>query len=56
MHPWMAPILSLAVVGVSLFIILARPEDEAARQWAVGAIAFVLGYYFRKGEEHLPHG
>lgn len=54
MEPWMKGILSLAVVAVSLYIIVARKEDEAARQWAVGAIAFILGYYFRGSEPDVP--
>ena len=48
MESWIREVLSLAVVAVSLFIILTRAADEAARQWAVGAIAFVLGYYLRE--------
>jgi hypothetical protein len=56
MEPWMKAVLSLAVVAVSLFIIVARKEDEAARQWAVGAIAFVLGYYLRGSENRPPLG
>jgi hypothetical protein len=53
MEPWIKAVLSLAVVAVSLYIIIAKEEDEAARQWAVGAIAFVLGYYLR-GSEQRP--
>jgi hypothetical protein len=49
MEPWMKAILSLAVVAVSLYIILTRPADEAARQWSVGAIGFILGYWFKEG-------
>ena len=44
----------MAVVAVSLYIILTRTGDEAARQWAVGAIAFVMGYYLRGSEPHAP--
>jgi hypothetical protein len=50
----MKDVLSLAVVSVPLFIMVARAHDEAARQWAVGAIAFVLGYYFRETEAQSP--
>lgn len=49
---WMQPVVSLSVIGVSLYIILFRQEDEAARQWAVGAIAFVMGYYLRGSMQH----
>jgi hypothetical protein len=54
MHRWIEAVLSLTVVAVALYIIVARSEDEAARQWAVGAIAFVLGYYLRGNEPHVP--
>jgi hypothetical protein len=47
MDTWIKTVLSLAVVSVSLYIILTRVGDEAARQWAVGSVAFVLGYYLR---------
>lgn len=46
-------VLSIAVVGVALFIIVIRTGDEAARQWAVGAVAFVLGFYLRGNRESL---
>jgi hypothetical protein len=52
---WVKAGLSVAVVSVSLYVILSRPHDEAARQWAVGALAFILGYYFRGSEPHVPH-
>jgi hypothetical protein len=54
MDPWMKAVLSLAVVVVSLYVIVARTHDEAGRQWAVGAIAFILGYYLRGSEGHAP--
>ena len=54
MNAWIKAVLSLAVVAVSLYVILARSEDEAARQWAVGVTAFVLGYYLRGGEQPAP--
>lgn len=41
---WLQAVLSLVVVAASLYIIVAKDEDEAARQWAVGAIAFVLDW------------
>lgn len=50
MNLWMKAVLSLAVVGVSLYIILTRPADEAARQWAVGTISFALGYWLKEGK------
>ncbi len=53
MDPWMKAVLSLAIVGVSLYVILTRPWDEAARQWAVGSIGFILGYWFKSGRETI---
>jgi hypothetical protein len=44
---WMRPALSLAVVTVSLYLIAAPDQGEPQRQWAIGAIAFVMGYYLR---------
>jgi len=54
MDPWIKAVLSLAVVAASLYIIVIRTGDEAARQWAVGIIAFVLGYYLSGNKDHLP--
>ncbi len=53
MEPWIKAVLSLGVVAVSLYVIVTRTDDEAARQWAVGIIALVLGYYLRDSQEHL---
>jgi hypothetical protein len=53
MDLWMKAVLSLAIVTVSLYVILTRPEDEAARQWAVGSVGFILGYWFKGGREAL---
>jgi hypothetical protein len=50
---WMNASITWPVLTVSLYIILFRQEDEAARQWAVGAIAFVMGYYLRGSEPHV---
>ncbi|HEY2289711.1 MAG TPA: hypothetical protein VGM86_03315 [Thermoanaerobaculia bacterium] len=46
--------MSFAVVGVALYAVIAKSGDEAARQWAVGAIAFVMGYYLRGSEPEVP--
>jgi hypothetical protein len=54
MNPCMKAVLSLVVVAVSLYIILARAWDEAARQWAVGTISFILGTYYRGSEPDVP--
>ena len=43
----MRHVFGVAVVSVALFVIVVRNHDEAARQWAVSIIAFVLGWYFR---------
>lgn len=50
MDSWIKAIINLAVVFVALYLIVTRTEDEAARQWSVGAIAVVLHYYLR-GQE-----
>lgn len=47
MEPWMKAALSLAVVAVSFYIILNRPEDRKARDWAFGAVGLILGYWLR---------
>lgn len=39
--------LSSVIVGVAVFIILFRPVDRRARDWAFGAIGLILGYWLR---------
>lgn len=53
MYAWMKPVLSLVIGGIALYIILTRSGDEAARQWAVGSLAFILGYWLKGGRETL---
>jgi len=47
MDSWLKAILSLTIVAVSVYIILFRAHDEAARQWAVGAIALVMSHWLK---------
>ena len=51
---WIKAGLSVAVVAVSLYVIVSGDQGEAQRQWAIGAIAFILGYYFRRSEPDIP--
>ena len=39
-------IMSLAVAGVALYVLLKSP-DESLRKWASGALGLVLGYWLR---------
>lgn len=43
----MACLVSLAVLGSALYIILSRAFPESAEKWAFGAVGTVLGFWLR---------
>jgi hypothetical protein len=47
MHQRMPSILSLAVVAVALYLIIAQTENGHAREVAMWLIGFILGYWLR---------
>ena len=51
MNSWLKDFLSLAVVMVSFYIILFRPEDVIAREFSFGAIGLIIGHYLNTGKK-----
>jgi len=47
MDLWIRAVLSGVVLGVAVFIILYRPSDRRARDWAFAVIGLILGYWLR---------
>jgi len=48
MPPWLMPIVvSLAVLGSALYVILSGSYSEAEQKWASGAIGTILGYWLK---------
>jgi hypothetical protein len=43
MYAWKV-VLFTPVILTALYIILRRPEDREAREWAFGALGAILGY------------
>jgi hypothetical protein len=46
-HAIMAVLVSLAVLGCSLFIILKGSYEGESSKWAFGAIGTIIGYWLR---------
>ena len=44
---WVTSIVTFAIVGASLYIILSRCYDDATQKWAIGAVSGISGYWFR---------
>lgn len=47
MDPWIRAILTLTLAAVSVFIILARPKDRQAREYAMWLLGALMGYWLR---------
>jgi hypothetical protein len=47
MELWMKAILSVSILSTSVFIILRRPKDREAREYAVWLTGMILGYWLR---------
>lgn len=47
MELWMKVVLSVSILSTSVFIILFRPKDRQAREYAVWLTGMVLGYWLR---------
>ena len=45
LKPWISAIVSLAVTGASLIIILRRKGDESEKKWAFASVGTILGYW-----------
>jgi hypothetical protein len=43
----MPPIVSLAVLGAALFVILSHGYDDSHQKWAYAAVGIILGYWLR---------
>lgn len=48
LDPILRAILSVAVLGASLWVILSGGYQDATEKWAFGAIGTVLGYWFKR--------
>lgn len=42
---WVRAALTLAVATLAAFIIVFRPKDHKAREWAFGVLGLLLGYW-----------
>ncbi len=48
-HDWMPILVSIAVLGSALFVILSNKlYDDAQQKWAFGAVGTILGYWLKK--------
>ncbi len=45
----MGSVVTITVLGCALFVMLADGYDAAARNWAIGAIAGITGYWLGGG-------
>jgi hypothetical protein len=43
----MAVVVSMAILGCSLYIILSGNYDESSKKWAFGSAGTILGYWLR---------
>jgi hypothetical protein len=43
----MIPILTLILLGASLFVILSKQYDAADKHWAYGTVGTLIGYWLR---------
>jgi hypothetical protein len=42
---WVRTFLSFGVAALAGFVILFRPKDDKAREWAFGVLGLLLGYW-----------
>jgi hypothetical protein len=47
MDPWIKATLTLMLGGVSAYIIIARPKDRQAREYAMWLLGALMGYWLR---------
>ena len=45
MDPWIKALLTLGVAALAAYVILFRPDDRKAREWAFGVLGLLLGYW-----------
>ena len=45
MDLWTRVVLSLGVAALAGYVILFRPKDHQAREWAFGVLGLLLGYW-----------
>ena len=45
MDDWIRAALSLGVAALAAYVILFRPKDFKAREWAFGVLGLLLGYW-----------
>ncbi len=46
----MPVIISIAILGSALFVVLSGSYAEAEQKWAFGSIGTIVGYWFKKVE------
>lgn len=45
---WMPVLVSFAVLGSALYVILSKKYDEASAKWAFGTVGLIVGYWLKQ--------
>lgn len=45
---WMMGLVTAVVLGVSLFVILKKDQDEGSKKWAFGAVGTIMGFWLKQ--------
>jgi hypothetical protein len=47
LRPVMAAVITVVLLGVSLFIVLSKSFDESSKKWAFGTIGTIIGFWLK---------
>ncbi|MCA9280887.1 MAG: hypothetical protein KDA30_02490 [Phycisphaerales bacterium] len=45
---WMMVVVTIIVLGVSLYVILSDGQDEGSKKWAFGAVGTIMGFWLKQ--------